>query len=140
MAKKDDSFLKGKFLTNAEPTQQDFADLIDSKRNSSDKIKFGDLSVDLQNQINAIQGGQVILPQGATTWLAPAGIWINAILFVDDSLLNIKVGTTDGGDELVEAFDHRGNYTVINTSLYFAVPTAIFFTGVSAFTQITIKK
>lgn len=140
MAKQTDTFLKGKFVTGAKPTQQDFADLIESKRNSSDKIKFNDLSTDLQDQINAIQSGQVILTAGTDTWLAPAGIWINSFLFVDDAVLNISVGTSPGGSELVDAFAHNGNYTVINTSLYFAVPTAIYFTGISNFTQITIKK
>lgn len=138
--KQTDAYLRGRFVSGYKPTQQDFSDLIDSKRSESKKITFNDLSNDLQEQINSIPGGQVILPDGATSWLAPAGTWLSAILFVDSSSISLMVGTDVGLDDIVASFEHSGGFSVINTSYYFAVDTAIFFGGIRSQTKIIIRK
>lgn len=60
MAQQTDAYLKGRFITGATPTESDFGDLIDSKRNIADDLAISDVT-GLQTALDNASGG-------STTW------------------------------------------------------------------------
>jgi len=62
MAERTDAYLKGRFITGATPTEADFGDMVDSKRNVADNLAISDvtgLQTELDNASTAIDWGDI---------------------------------------------------------------------------------
>lgn len=141
MATKTDAELKAYFESGDKPTQGQFGDLIDSKRNVLDKIVYNDLHDDVKALFDSAFNRTVLLPDGTYQWTAPAGTIIEKFLINEWPVIHaggsfiytVSIGTTPGGTEFFNAvavdiigapndgimpYDH---YCKTDTIIYFTI-------------------
>jgi hypothetical protein len=142
MAIESKETLKQYFETGDYPTQQQFANLIESLRHVNDKIDFADLSTNVVNAINsAAQNNTVIVvPVGETTIQIVAGTLVEKILVIEATAIEFSLGLTPGGAEWLEPIGLDAGGGIISTDKYFAADTDIYFGGITANTILKIYK
>ena len=146
MAKQSINTLKAWFETGDYPTQQQFWDWLDSFIHKDDALDISNvdgledaliLKADA-SQITALINA-VLLNAGTTSWLVPAGTLIEMFLIIAPTTINFSVGTTEGGQEVIETYE-VAVWSVYDKNVYFAAATTIYFGGVAEDTIIKIFK
>lgn len=102
--------LKGYFETGKKPTQQQFANLIDT----------------------LLANGTVTLPAGTTSYDLPEDTFITSIVFKCDLIESeyVSVGITEEGIEIIDNEEISGEKGVFPVHYYCEVARTIYFTGV----------
>jgi hypothetical protein len=147
--------LKQWFETGDFPTQEQFADLIDSMFNHiDDDVQINDIqglidvlnekasTADLQNIITNSSSKQEIIMNADGPYNLLAGLLLNKVIVIpSQNLPAFKIGFTVGGDEIMQAVDLAANVpTPITVDVYADVITAIHFSGVANNTQLILYK
>ncbi|MDP1812325.1 MAG: hypothetical protein Q8K66_13065 [Sediminibacterium sp.] len=92
-----------------------------------------------KSEINALNNQTVIIPAGTATYNVPAGTLIEKFLIIAPTNINFSVGTTNGGQEIIETYQVVSS-SVYAKDVYFEVATTIYFGGVAGDTIIKIFK
>lgn len=92
-----------------------------------------------QADVDAINNQTVVLPAGTTSWIVPEGTLIEKFLIIAPTTITFKVGTTNGGNEVIEDFEVV-NWAVYTKDIYYSAATTLYFGGVAENTVIKIFK
>lgn len=92
-----------------------------------------------QSDVDAINNQTKVIEPGTLSWLVPAGTLIEKFLIIAPTTITFKVGTTNGGNEVIEDFEVV-NWSVYTKDIYFPAATTIYFGGVAEDTEIKIFK
>ena len=92
-----------------------------------------------QEDVDAINNQSVVLAAGTTSWVVPAGTLIEKFLIIAPTTITFKVGTTNGGNDVIEDFEVI-NWAVYTKDIYYSAETTIYFGGVAEDTIIKIFK
>jgi hypothetical protein len=92
-----------------------------------------------KSEITALNNQTVVIPGGTTSYNVPAGTLIEKFLIIAPTTINFGVGTTEGGQEVIDIYE-VAVWSVYDKNVYFAAATTIYFTGVAGDTTIKIFK
>jgi hypothetical protein len=144
MAQQTRNTLKGWFMTNLFPVQQQFWDWIDSFRHNSDTIALADVDglVDILNSKQDIEAPNVILvAAGVNHYDVPAGTMLEKIWFQLQTAASIGVGTALGINDIYDPADGALNGDLFITGdKPFRAATRIYFNGIQNDTVTIIYK
>ncbi len=135
------------FGTGKKPLATQFADVFDGLfKPDEDTLpisKVQNLSATLASKADAYQldslNTTVTLAAGTDHWDAPAGVLLEKLLIIAPTNINFRVGTTVGGQEIIESYDIVSS-SVYAKDVYFPLATTIYFGGVAGDTIIKIFK
>lgn len=136
------------FKTEAKPTAAQFADVLTRLfKKDEDTLPIAsveNLSVVLaakadKSELQALGMMSKTLPAGTESWEVPAGTLIEKFLIIAPTgLLAFKIGTTDGGQEIIDPYEIAAGYSTYQKDVFFSVATTIYFGGIAGDTVIKI--
>lgn len=152
MATKAD--VKNWFKRGLKPLEAQFHEFFDSIFWKTDGIEIanvnglsdqlaGKADLNALNNVLARLVPAIITPSANTSWTLPIGLSVAAIGFVTTDNMTIRIGTTNGGDEVMEDTDFTtGTYLEFQTPNLYAngAVVPIYFSGITAETKIIIYK
>jgi hypothetical protein len=92
-----------------------------------------------KSEINALKNQTIIIEPGTATYNVPAGTLIEKFLIIAPSTISFSVGTTEGGQEVIELYE-VALWSVYSKDVFFPAATTIYFGGVTDDTTIKIYK
>lgn len=131
--------IKSWFETGDKPTQDQFWAWLDSYFHKSETIGYDNLSTEVKNLLNAA-GNYFVVAVEATQITLPAGMY-DKIIILDVVGTEFTIGTTDGGDEILEtnAINAQGFFSLVQ-DLKFDAEQIIYINGATETAIIKVRK
>ena len=127
MSQVTDTVLKGYFNTGDTPTESQYEDLVDSKRNVADTVPRDEVENGEPLSIAFNPSGSVVIPAGAL---------ITHIVCIGTGNGTFLVGSTPGGSDIYSDAVVAGNTEVYNVAKYYASAATLYIGGTGAGTAL----
>ena len=137
--------LKTYFETGDYPTQQQFANLIDSLKHVNDLIGLTDLKQEVIDTINAAAdstgNAPIVTAPGATSVVIPRGVLIDLIVVLSGDGINFSAGWTVGGTDVVDNYQiNGGTYGITTFIVELSESRVLYLNGVGVDTIVKLYK